>query len=83
LRGNDPDPMPCGLEATLPIEGTGTGFDSNRARRERLNFGHQPVAPHASLQDEVPFGVLPVQLEDVLRQINPEECHFHVPSPFG
>ena len=75
--------MTSGLEPALPIEGASTSFDRDGARGKRLNFSHQPVAPHTPSQDQAPFGILPMQLEYVLGQIDPDECHFHVPSPSG
>jgi Transposase len=65
------------LEATLPEECARARLDADRARRQASDDGKQILAPHAPLERASAFRVRAVELEYVLRQVDPERLDGH------
>src|SRR5690606_300468 len=70
-----PNPMARCFKSTRPVKSAGAGFDRNRARRESLDFCHQPVTPNPPLQHGGAINTFAVKLENVLCEIDTNECY--------
>lgn len=71
------------LELTRPIEGACAGFDDDRTARDVTDNGEELLAKHPTLVDCPAAPVDPVQLEDVLCQVDTQHLDLHLSSPLG
>jgi hypothetical protein len=81
LRADDPHHVPGPLELPRPVEGARAGFDADRAARQRRDEGQELIAPQTLAEHRPPGRVHPVQLEQVLRQVDAQHLDLHGPPP--
>ena len=77
LRCDDPPLVAERLEATLPDDRARAGLDADRAWRQASDDGEQVLPPDPALKNASAVRVGAIELEHVLRQVDPERLDGH------
>jgi len=74
--------MAEGLKLPCPMVRRRTGFDADQARLKRPEQRQELIAPHLPAQDRLPLPIDPMNLENVLGDVEADRGNLHLDGSF-